>query len=750
MAEQFDENFMREAVDDTGLIKLSGSIEHVIFSNEENGFAICDLGTDTDELITITGILPYIGEGDLVTVYGRWVHNPKYGRQFKVEQSEKQLPADRASILRYLSSKTIKGIGPKIAQRIVDEFGDETFDVIENHPDWLAQINGITLKRAREISEDFKNKAGIRSAMLFFREYFGAAMTVRIYKKWGANAVDLAKNNPYLLCEEIEGIGFERADRLAVRLGLSTDSPERICSGIRYLLGSNAGQNGHVCLPREKLCAGAAKLLDVTPEQAEEAVAILLKTQKIRVVSFDGTQYLYERNLYENEKYIARKLVLLDKVCPPMDTANIGSFIRKEESESGVKYAQLQRQAIFDALENGVMLLTGGPGTGKTTVVRALLHIFDSMGMKIALCAPTGRAAKRLSESTSCEAKTIHRLLEYGGEEGGHLRFHRDEKNLLEENVIIVDEASMVDNNLMSALLVAIKPGARVVIIGDSDQLPSVGAGNVLRDLLDSGRFATVRLVEIFRQAQKSLIVTNAHAINKGEMPRLDVKDNDFFFLHRATDREIAETVAQLYKIRLPRTYGTLAVNGIQVISPSRKGETGTENLNIVLQNALNPPSNEKREHRFREMIFREGDRVMQIRNNYDMEWEKEDGSTGMGVFNGDIGVIERINTGAENMEIMFDDRHVVYEFQMLEELEMAYAVTVHKSQGSEYPIVILPLGNAPSMLLSRNLLYTAVTRAQAMVIIVGRENIVESMVSNNRQTMRYTGLAYWLGEGEE
>ncbi|MBQ9806863.1 MAG: ATP-dependent RecD-like DNA helicase [Clostridia bacterium] len=747
MADQFDENFMREAVDDTGLIKLSGSIEHVIFSNEENGFAICDLGTDTDELITITGILPYIGEGDLVTVYGRWVHNPKYGRQFKVEQSEKQLPADRASILRYLSSRTIKGIGPKIAQRIVDEFGDETFDVIENHPDWLAQINGITLKRAREISEDFKNKAGIRSAMLFFREYFGAAMTVRIYKKWGANAVDLAKNNPYLLCEEIEGIGFERADRLAVRLGLSTDSPERVCSGIRYLLGSNAGQNGHVCLPREKLCASAAKLLQVTSEQAEEAVSILLKEQKIRTVNFDGTQYLYERHLYENEKYIARKLVLLDKVCPPMDTANIGAFIQKEECESGVQYAQLQRQAIFDALENGVMLLTGGPGTGKTTVVRALLHIFDSMGMKIALCAPTGRAAKRLSESTSCEAKTIHRLLEYGGEEGGHLRFHRDEKNLLEENVIIVDEASMVDNNLMSALLAAIKPGAHVVIIGDSDQLPSVGAGNVLRDLLDSGRFATVRLVEIFRQAQKSLIVTNAHAINKGEMPRLDVKDNDFFFLPRATDREIADTVAQLYKIRLPRTYGALAVNGIQVISPSRKGETGTENLNVVLQNALNPPSVEKREHRFREMVFREGDRVMQIRNNYDMEWEKEDGSTGMGVFNGDIGVIERINTGAENMEILFDDRHVVYEFQLLEELEMAYAVTVHKSQGSEYPIVILPLGNAPSMLLSRNLLYTAVTRAQAMVIIVGRESIVGSMVSNNRQTMRYTGLAYWLGE---
>lgn len=747
MAEQFDEKFMREAVDDTGLIKISGSIEHVIFSNEENGFAICDLGTDNDDLITITGIMPYIGEGDTITVYGRWVHNPKYGRQFKVEQSEKQLPADRASILRYLSSKTIKGIGPKIAQRIVDEFGDETFDVIENHPDWLSQINGITLKRAREISEDFKNKAGIRSAMLFFREYFGAAMTVRIYKKWGANAVDLAKNNPYLLCEEIEGIGFERADRMAVALGLNTDSIERICSGVCYLLGANAGQNGHVCLPREKLVAGAAKLLEVSSELVEEAVSSLLKNQKIRAVNFDGTQFLYERRLYENEKYIARKLVLLDKVCPPMDTANIGAFIQKEETESGMQYAQLQRKAIFDALENGVMLLTGGPGTGKTTVVRALLHIFDSMGMKIALCAPTGRAAKRLSESTSCEAKTIHRLLEYGGEEGGHLCFHRDEKNLLEENVIIVDEASMVDNNLMSALLAAIKPGARMIIIGDSDQLPSVGAGNVLRDLLNCGRFATVRLAEIFRQAQKSLIITNAHAINKGELPRLDVKDNDFFFLPRVGDREIAETIAELYKTRLPRTYGELTVNGIQVISPSRKGETGTENLNVVLQNALNPPSPEKRERRFREMVFREGDRVMQIRNNYELEWEKSDGSTGSGIFNGDIGVIERINTGAENMEILFDDRHVVYEFSLLEELEMAYAVTVHKSQGSEYPFIIIPLGSAPAMLLSRNLLYTAVTRAQAMVILVGREEIVGTMVKNNRQTMRYTGLAYWLGE---
>lgn len=734
-------------MDENGLIKLSGSIEHVIYSNEENGFSICDLGTDADDLVTITGILPYIGEGDVVTVYGRWVHNPKYGRQFKVEQFEKQLPADRASILRYLSSGTIKGIGPKTAQRIVDEFGDETFDVIENHPAWLATINGITPKRAQAISDEFKNKAGIRSAMMFFREFFGAAMTVRIYKRFGGSAVDLAKNNPYLLCEEIEGIGFERADRLAAKLGLERESDERLCSGVLYMLGANAGQNGHVCLPREKLTASAAKLLETTGERVENAVSLLLGQQKLRAVQFDGVSYLYDTQFYEQEKYIARKLCLLDKVCPAMDTANIGSFIQKEERDSGVQYAQLQRQAIFDALENGVMLLTGGPGTGKTTVVRALLHIFDSMGLRVALCAPTGRAAKRLSESTSCEAKTIHRLLEYGGEEGGRVRFHRDEKCLLDENVIIVDEASMVDTHLMSALLRAIKPGARIVVIGDADQLPSVGAGNVLRDLLASGRFATVRLTEIFRQAQKSLIVTNAHAINRGEMPTLDIKDNDFFFLPRQTDTEIAATIAQLYKTRLPRTYGDVAVYGTQVISPSRKGETGTENLNMILQAALNPPDAQKREYRYREIVYREGDRVMQIRNNYEMEWERDDGTVGTGIFNGDIGVIEAINLRDENLEIRFDDRRVTYEFNMLDELEMAYAITVHKSQGSEYPIVILPLGSAPGMLHSRNLLYTAVTRAQTMVILVGRAEVARAMVENNRQAMRYTGLAHWLRE---
>lgn len=729
--------------DDAGLLRLTGSIEHVIYANEDNGFAICDLGTESGDLITITGTLPYVGEGDSVTVYGKWVHNPKYGRQFRVETCERQMPADANSMLRYLASGAIKGIGPKIAQRIVDEFGDETFDVIEHHPEWLANVSGISRKSAKSIGADFAEKAGIRSAMMFFRDFFGAAATVRIYKRYGGNAVELAKKNPYRLCEEIEGIGFERADRMARDLGLATDSEDRICSGICYLLSSNAQANGHVCLPRDKTVQGAAKLLGVDEAAVNDALELLLAREKVHAERLGGIELLYDKKQYENEKYIATKLLLLDRVCPAMETANIGAFIDREQAETGVRYADLQRRAISDALENGVMLLTGGPGTGKTTVVRALLHIFSSMGLKIALTAPTGRAAKRLSESTSCEARTIHRLLEYGGEEsGGRGRFMRDESNLLEENVLIVDEASMVDSLLMGALLRAVKPGSRLVLIGDADQLPSVGAGNVLRDLIDSGRFATVRLTEIFRQAQKSLIVTNAHAINRGELPRLDVKDNDFFFMPRSEDASITATVAQLCGIRLPRTYGAMATTGTQVIVPSRKGEAGTEHLNVVLQATLNPPSPEKREHRFREITYREGDRVMQVRNNYDMEWERDNGMTGAGIFNGDVGVIESIDPTDGNMRIRFEDRTVTYEFSLLEDLEPAYAVTVHKSQGCEYPIVILPLGNVPPMLRSRNLLYTAVTRAQCIVIVVGREDVLADMVRNNRQTMRYTGLS--------
>ncbi len=734
----------------SGLQKLEGIVEYIVYTNEENGYTICDLGIVDDEIVTVVGVMPLLGVGDKLCVYGKWTHNPKYGKQFSVEQYERMMPADTASILRYLASRAIKGIGPKTAQRIVEEFGEDSFDVIENHPDWLANIKGISMKTALAASESFKEQAGIRSAMMFFRDYFGVATTVKIYKKWGSASVDVAKKNPYRLCNEIEGIGFERADAMASSLGVCRDHIERIMSGLAYVLLQNGLQNGHVCLPRKKLCETAASLLGVAEVQVEEAMVQMIRMGRFCSVLRDDVCMIYASDMYEAEKYIAEKLVRLDRMCAALDVRDIDRFVANEEAKSNLCYATLQKQAISDALRYGVMVLTGGPGTGKTTVVRALIHIFDSMGYGIALAAPTGRAAKRLSESTSMEAKTIHRLLEMAYDTAGHSVFNRNEQNLLDEQVIIIDEASMIDTLLMHALLKAIKPGARVIIIGDADQLPSVGAGNVLGDIIASKRFSTVCLTEIFRQAQKSLIVTNAHAINGGQMPRLDAKDNDFFFLRRQSDREIAATVADLCRNRLPRTYGEVAVNGTQVIAPSRKGEAGTENLNVILQGMLNPADVTKREFRFRERVFREGDRVMQTRNNYDIVWTREyDDKTGNGIFNGDIGMIEHIDLTENEMIILFDDRRVIYEFSMLEDLEHAYAITVHKSQGSEYPIVIIPMCSAAQMLLTRNLLYTAVTRGQMMVILVGREDVIAQMVENNRQSMRYTGLADWLSVRE-
>lgn len=728
-----------------GLARLKGSVEHIIYANEDNGYTVLDFGTE-DDVVTACGTMPYVSDGDSLILWGNWVHNPKYGRQFKVEQYERDMPADSAAILRYLSSRTVKGVGPKLAERIVSHFGDETLDVMENHPEWLADVPGISRKKAGEIAEDFKAKSGIRSAMMFFRDYFGAAMTVRIYKQFGSAAVDLAKKNPYRLCDEVEGIGFERADQMAMSLGLDPQSGERLMSGVKYLLTSNAARNGHVCLPREKLTEAAAQLLRTDGEKVAAAINAQLDQGGLVLRRFGGRDYVYDSATDRQEKYIADKLLLLDMLCPAVDGGDVGIFISREEKEQGVVYAAGQKKAIVDALSHGVMILTGGPGTGKTTVVHALLRIFRSMDMSVALCAPTGRAAKRLSESTSMEAKTIHRLLEMEFEEGsGHGHFRRNEQDLLEESVIIVDEASMVDSALMCSLCKAVKPGARLILIGDADQLPSVGAGRIMGDLIDSARFATVRLTEIFRQARESLIITNAHAINEGRYPDLGVKNNDFFFLPRRSDREIADTVVELCRTRLPRAYGKVTEGGIQIITPSRKGEAGTENLNRLLQAALNPPAKGKRELKYRETVFRVGDRVMQTKNNYDIEWESGNGidrTAGSGVFNGDIGTVIFIDTAEGEMTVSFDDKEATYTGEMLDELEHAWAVTVHKSQGSEYPFVIMPLYGAPPLLLTRNLFYTAVTRAQRMVILVGREDIARVMVDNDRQTMRYTGLA--------
>lgn len=723
----------------SGFERFSGIVENIVYSNEENGYSILDFAIDTNEIVTVVGTLPYICEGDQLTVYGKWVNNPKYGAQFKAEQYEKIMPADAAAILKYLASGAIKGIGPKTAQRIVERFGDDTFEIMENHPDWLTDINGISYKKAQDISEDFKKKAGMRASMIFFRNYFGTTMTVKIYQKWGNKAVDIAKANPYRLCEEIEGVGFEKADEIAKSLGLESDSEDRIIGGIRYVLNVNAAQNGHTCLPYDKLIAVSATVLEVDEEKITAVIERLLRFEKLVSLSYDGEKYIFDRLMYDSERYIADKLVSIDKTCINADITDIKRYIEREELENGIRYAELQKKAITEAMSNGVMILTGGPGTGKTTVVRALLKIFKGMGLKVALAAPTGRAAKRLSESTSNEAKTIHRMLEMTYESGTFC-FLRNEKNYFDENVIIIDEVSMADTPLFCALLKAVKPGAKLIIIGDANQLPSVGAGNVLRDLIDCGRFATVELTEIFRQAKESLIITNAHRINSGEMPILDANDNDFFFLPRRSDEEIAYTVIDLCKNRLPKAYGAMAANGIQVISPSRRGAGGVENLNIELQKSLNPPKEKDIGYTQRNRIFRIGDKVMQTKNNYQIEWER-DNTVGLGVFNGDIGDITELNIRDKNMTVRFDDKTVKYDFNMLDDLEHAYAITVHKSQGSEYPIVIIPAYQAPPMLLTRNLFYTAVTRAQKMVIVVGREDIVKTMVESNRQTMRYTCL---------
>ena len=668
---------------ENGFESLEGSVEYIIYSNEENGYTILEMTVGKGEIVTAVGVMPYVGEGENLKVYGKWVHNPKYGRQFSVSSYEKVMPADALSILRYLASGAIKGIGPKTAQKIVDIYGDDTFDVIENHPEWLSEIPGISAKKAREIGENFNKSAGMRSTMMFFRDYFGAALTMKIYKKWGSKSVEMAKMNPYILCEQIDGIGFEKADNMARSLGFEKDGIDRVCSGIVYMMKYRITHNGHVCLPENQVIDEGADLLEIEKDHVKIALSALYYQNKLRAVTYDGVKYVYERESYEAEKYIARKLDLLDKVCASVDARDMNAFILKEESRSGIAYAPLQKKAITSSLESGVMILTGGPGTGKTTVVRALIEIFDSMGYSVALAAPTGRAANRMSEATSREAKTIHRLLEMDFSENIYGTFARNENNLLDEEVIIVDEASMIDQNLMYSLLKAIKPGARLIIIGDSDQLPSVGAGNVLRDIIKGERFATIKLNEIFRQASESLIVTNAHAINRGDMPDLSAKNKDFFFLPRRSNSDIALTVADLCKNRLPKAYGVRATSNIQVISPSRKGEAGTENLNVLLQKMLNPEQFGKKEYKYRQIVFRQGDRVMQIKNNYDISWAKDDGTEGNGIFNGDIGFICDIDHKNQSMEIVFDDRRVKYDFSYLEELEHAYAITVHKSQGS-------------------------------------------------------------------
>lgn len=730
--------------DKKGLLSIEGSVEKIIYQNEENGYTVCEIFTPSDEIFTLVGNMPYLSEGETVSALGSWVNHATFGKQFKVEFYEKQLPATETAILKYLASGAVRGIGKVTAQRIVSQFGADSFEVIEHNPQWLSEIPGISPKKAEQISASFAAQFGMRNVMMFCREYFGPTTAVRIYKKWGNGAVERIKQNPYILCGEIYGVGFEKADAIAKDLGMKKNAPERIAMGLKYVLMHNAASNGHSFLPLDKLCAVAKRLLSCEMNEIEDEAAALETRGEIVCVRHEGMKCAYLRDYYEAEKYTAEKLCALDRAGKNLGEDNVLSLISMVERESNMEYAVLQKRAICQAASNGVFILTGGPGTGKTTVVRAIIRVFDAMGLRIALAAPTGRAAKRMSQSAGEEAKTVHRLLEmeYGAED--KLRFRKNENDQLEDDVIIIDEASMLDLMLTDALLKAIKPGARLILIGDVNQLPPVGAGHVFDDIIKSDRFATVELTHIFRQAQESLIVTNAHAVNHGEYMNLESKSGDFFFLPRQEDAQTAATIAELCKKRLPKSYGLTVFDGIQVITPSRKGDAGTEMLNSALQSVINPPARGKAEKKVRDFTLREGDKVMQIKNNYDIEWNKN-GTQGFGIFNGDIGVIKKIDLSEELITVDFEDKICEYDYTMLDELELAYAITVHKSQGSEYPIVIMPLYRYTPKLLTRNLLYTAITRAQSIVILVGNGEVAKAMVDNNRQTKRYTGLRYAL-----
>lgn len=720
--------------------EISGIIENVVYRNENNGYTVMEIADGDNNLVVAVGTIPMAFEGEQVVLRGAYTFHKEFGRQFAFDSFEKKLPEAVDDILRYLSSRTVKGIGPVTALKIVNRYGAESFDVIENHPEWLADIPGITQKKAAAISESFREQSGMRGVMMFCRDFMGTGEATRVYKSLGSDAVGIIKNNPYILCDEEVGIPFAKADAIALSLGQDVDSRIRIFYGIKYVLFKNGQTNGHTALPSDMLVKESAEVLGLDAEKVSVCVDDLIADEELFCVRSDDCCLVMTKETDEAENYIAKRIARMSKETATFSIEDANAIVEKVERDLGIRFAPLQREALFSALENGVMILTGGPGTGKTTVIKAMIAVFKALGLKSVLAAPTGRAAKRMSESTSMEAKTVHRMLEMERNAEGMIRFGRNERAPISEAVVIVDEASMLDLSLTNSLLHAIKRGARLVLIGDSDQLPSVGAGNVFADLISSGIIKTVRLTEIFRQSRESMIVTNAHKINAGEPPTLTSTDKDFFFVRRESERDIASTIASLVTERLPKSYGEDIRDQIQVITPSRKGVAGVENLNLTLQSYINPPSKFKKEKAANNLVFREGDRVMQVVNNYDIEWERF-GSSGVGLFNGDIGIIRTINNVEESMTILFDDRVVEYSFDNLDELELAYAITVHKSQGSEYPVVIIPSYYCAPMLMTRNLLYTAVTRAKRMVIIVGRSDIPAKMASNNSEIKRYTAL---------
>jgi len=719
--------------------EISGIIENVIYINESNDYTVMEISCN-EKILTAVGNIPMAFEGEEVVLRGEFVYHKEFGKQFLFSSFEKRLPEDIEGILHYLSSRTIKGVGPVTALKIVNKFGADSFDVIENHCEWLADIPGITMKKAAVISDSFREQSGMRNLLMFCRDYIGTNDASKIYKKFGGEAVGILKTNPYVLCDGEFGISFDRTDKLAKSLGVIEDSPIRVLCGFKYLIYRFGVNFGHTCVPVSDLISEGCGLLGLDEKKLKSILNELLADEELTLSKIDGLEVVMTNETADDEEYIAKRLFKMSKETPTFVASDISSLVEMVEQELNIGFASLQREAIFSAMENGVMILTGGPGTGKTTIIKALITIFDSIKMKTVLAAPTGRAAKRMSESTSCEAKTVHRMLGMERTADGDVKFCRNEQAPLNESVVIIDEASMLDLSLMASLMRALKRGSRLILIGDADQLPSVGAGNVFADLIASERIKTVRLTEIYRQSKESMIVTNAHRINSGDAPILSKTDSDFFFVRRENEKDISDTIASLVTDRLPKTYGKSIRDQIQVITPSRKGVGGVENLNTVLQQHINPPMKFKKEKSAHGTLFREGDRVMQIVNNYDIEWEKG-GVEGVGLFNGDIGVISSIDYTKEVMHINFDDKQVSYSFDNLDELELSYAITVHKSQGSEYPVVIIPMYYCAPMLMTRNLFYTGITRAKKMVILVGRSDIPIKMVENNTEILRYTTL---------
>lgn len=732
---------------DPQLEELCGVVEDVTYRREDTGFTVMDIFAD-DEYVTVVGVLPELSEGESVRLRGTWGYHATFGKQFKAQLCERSMPSSSADLLRYLSSGAVRGIGPATAKKIIERFGENSFDVLENQPERLADIKGISLKKAKDISKIFNEQFAVRQIMISL-ERFGMTTheCLEAYKLYGANAVDMIKANPYALCSDIVGMGFERADAIASALPEPPDRAYRVSAGIVHVVKYNLN-NGHTCVPRKKLIAPSSGLLEADEDTIEAAIDALVESGRLISQMMNGKEFLFLPQIYSAEKLAAQRILVMTKF-PPAGRVTVEEDIERIEKEENIHYESKQREAILTAANKGILILTGGPGTGKTTALNGILKLFELDGIDVALTAPTGRAAKRMSEITGKEAKTIHRLLEVEWDKHDRPYFSRNARNPISAGAVIVDELSMVDISLFASLLDALPLGCRLIMVGDSDQLPAVGAGSVLHDLILSGVLPVVELKEVFRQAMKSRIVTNAHKIVSGQMPELHDKNNDFFFMKRNSAYDTAATVAELCTVRLPKAYSYSPINDIQVLCPSRKGETGTVSLNKRLQAVINPPSPEKKELQSGSRIFREGDKVMQIKNNYNIIWTK-DSEEGTGVFNGDIGTVKKIDKANGCLAVWFDDKEAVYSTDNLQELEHAYAITVHKSQGNEFNAVVIPVMGVVPQLCYRNLLYTAVTRAKKLMVMVGSEKQIRDMVENNTRSKRYSALKFFLTEDEE